>query len=385
MPDDGYTWQDLAQHAIAANPDHAAILADARAEYFRYKSRTDLQDPRLSLDYTSRDPGTDRYNGNLRFYIPNPFVDKHVLRTGDAAQRGIAAGADVLEREIAQVIYALVQEALSEERMEAVLYRRERVLSHWADHLKLRQDARVATRADVLALDLQRLRLKAAIQQKHLAMQAALRSLHVLTQIPDGLLHLDQRTPDWPIVLDTLADEQRLIEDAFARSPELAVARAAYDKARASLDTAKARQIPWFEYVQTGYGARDTSGPDTDEWRLRLAINIPVFAWMSSEKKVATAAMEAALLREEGIRQRIRNEITTCLADLRETLDLRNDYHAAFNAIPEPNNETTPDVETYYKLSDARLSAYEYTHQIEYRCILIYGQLLNILGGFMRN
>ena len=85
MPEAGYTWQDLARHAIAANPDHAAILADARAEYFRYKSRTDLQDLRLSLDYTSRNPDDDRYSANLRFYIPNPFVDKHLLRTGEAA------------------------------------------------------------------------------------------------------------------------------------------------------------------------------------------------------------------------------------------------------------------------------------------------------------
>jgi len=383
MPEAGYTWQDLVQHVIAANPDHAAILADARAEYFRYKSRTGPQDPRLTFDYTNRD--FDRYSGNLRFYIPNPFVDKHVLRTGEAAQREIAATADALKHEIAQAVYALVQEILSDTRTLSVLAARERVLTDWAAHLKERQAARVATQADVLALDLQRLRLKAAIQQKHLATQTARRTLHVLTRIPAGQLTLDPQPTDWQALQATLADEQQLVEDTFACSAELAAARAAHDKARAMLDTAKARQLPWFAHIQAGFGTRDddstSSRNDADEWRLRLAVNIPLFTWMSTEKKMAAAAMEAAAFREDSIRQRIRNEITAALTDLRETLDLQGDYQAALAAIPEPTRETTPDAETFFKLSDTRLSATEYALQNEYRCALIYGQLLNALGG----
>ncbi|MCL1921231.1 MAG: TolC family protein [Kiritimatiellaeota bacterium] len=384
MPEAGYTWQDLARHAIAANPDHAAILADARAEYFRYKSRTDLQDPRLALDYTNRD--TDRYSGNLRFYIPNPFVNEHTLRTGDAARRETEAQADTLKRGIALAIYALVQETLCEERALALLAARENVLADWAAHVKERQDARVATQADALALDLQRLRLKAAIQQKRLAAQTARRSLHVLTQIPDGLLALNPAPPNWPAVLNTLADEQHLIEAACARSADLAAARAAHDKARATLDTAKARQIPWLAYAQAGYGARDsgTSSPsgDTNEWNLRLAFDIPVFAWMSAEKKMAAAAMQAATLREQGIRQRIRSETTGHLADLRQTVALLDDYRAALATVPEPVRDAMPDAETYHRLTDARLSAAEHALQTELRCALIYGHILNALGAW---
>jgi outer membrane protein TolC len=355
-------------------------LAEARAIYFRYKSRTDLQDLRLTLDYYLRDSDADRYGAALRFFIPNPFVDKHVLRTGEAAQREREASAEALKREITLMVYGLAQEIVSEERALSVLHAREQVLTDWAAHLKARQDARVATSADVLSLDLQRLRLKAAIQQKRLAAQAARRSLHVLTQIPDGLLKLDPTPPDWQAVLATFADKPKLIETALARSAELAVAQAAYDRARATLDTAKARQIPWFAYVQAGYRTSD-SGSSSDELRTRLAINLPVFEWMSSEKKMAEAEMEAAVLRAEGIRQRILNETLGHLDNLHETFDLLNDYRTTLDAIPEPTRDASPDAETFYRLSDARLSATEYAIQTELHCALIYGQLLNAVDG----
>jgi len=384
MPEAGYTWRDLARHAIAANPDYAAILVEARAEYFRYKEKTDLRDLRLILNSGIRESDTTdyRYGADLRFDFPNPFVDKHVIRTGEAAQRETEAGAYAQQHRVARVIYELVQEVLSAERALQVLDAREQVLSEWAAHLKARHDAHVATQADVQALDLQRIRLKAAIQQKRLTAQAARRSLLVMTHIPDDALTLDPQTPDWPAVLDTLADEQWLLATARFCSPELAANRAALDKARAMLDTAKARQIPWFLYAQAGYGARDADTSDRafDDWRLRIAINLPVFAWMSSEKKAAAAAIEAAILRREGIHQRIQDELKGHLADLRETLGILNDYRAALDAIPEPTRETLPDAETFYKLADARLSATEYALATELHLLLIYGRLLDTLG-----
>ena len=410
MPETGYTWRELVRHAVIADPDHAAILAEARAEYFRYKSKADLQDLRLTFDYARRDTassGSDwdtlgagrrqrsdgtrgRYGADLRFVTPNPFVDRHIRRTAEAAQREVEAEADVLKQEIALTVYELVQEALLEERLLEVLRAREHVLTEWTSHLKARQDAHVATQADVLTLDLQRIRLKATIQKTRMAAQAARRGLQVLTHIPDAQLRLDTRPPDWPALLAPLADEPKLLDTAFARSPDLAVARAAYAKARAMHDTAKARQIPWFAYVQAGYVSRDsddtgyrsdgetsTSSGDSDEWAAQLAVNIPVFAWMSSEKKMAAAEMQAALLRETGVRQRIRNEIAGYVTDLRETLDILSDYRTALDALPPPTRETMPDAETFHKLSDTRLAATEYALETETHCALVYDQLLN--------
>ena len=415
MPENGYTWRELAAHAIAASPDHAAILADARAEYFRHKAKTDLQDLRLMLDYTFRatdssghdwnksgteryqtgDATRDRYGAALRFYFPNPFVDKHILRTGDAARRETEASADELKRQIARAVYELVQEILFAQRALELLAQREQVLTDWAAHLKERQDARVATQADVLALELQRIRLQAAIQQKQLAARAAWTSLDRLVNIShpyDEALKLDPQPHDWATLLDSLTFVQGLTEAVRARSPELAAARAAYDKARATLDTAKARQIPWLAYAQAGYAARDTdatayrsdgrystSHNDSDEWRLRIAVDLPVFAWMSSEKKAAAASMEAAQLREAALRQRIRDDITDTVESLRGAVALLDEYRAALAAVPEPTRDALPDPDAFYKLTDARLAAAEHALAAELHCALLYGRLLDAL------
>ena len=413
MPETGYTWQHLVNYATAASPDYAALLAEARAEYFRYKAKTDLEDLRISFDYDYRDSSSNertwdnfgmwrtqrssslrnQYGADLRFYVPNPFVNRHLLRAGKAAQRETEAEADVLKREIAFLVYELFQEVLVEEQTLTVLRAREQIQTDWKAHLKAQHAAHVAIQADVLALDLQRLRLKAAIQESRLAAQAARRSLQVLTRIPDGQLKLDTTPPDWPAVLVSLADEPALFSSAFERSAEMALAQAAYEKARAVLDSVKASQIPWFDYIEAGYATRGSDGSsvrsdgqfsssqgDAEEWRAGLGINLPVFAWMSSEKKRAIAEMEAAALRHESTSRRIHTEITGYLVDLRETLEILTDYRATLAEIPEPARGATPDGETFYKLSDARLAAAEHAVKTEWNCAIIYGQLLNALG-----
>ena len=111
-------------------------------------------------------------------------------------------------------------------------------------------------------------------------------------------------------------------------------------------------------------------------------VHLPVFAWFSSEKKMAAAEIEAASLRITGIRERIRNDITGIVTDLRDTLYFLNDYQSTFDSIPEPTRETIPDSESYYKILNARLSASEYALKIELQCAQMYSQLLKLTGGW---
>ena len=395
IPEEGYTWQHLMNLVVLANPDYATILAEARAEYFRYKSRTDIKDIQLSLGYSyiSDERRRDQYDIGIRFYIPNPFVNKQIIRTGEAARRETETGIEALKNEIAAMIYELVHEILIGERELSVLLLREQVLSDWAEYLKMRYDARIATQADMSAFDIQRLRLKTAIQQARLTVHAARRSLQVLVQIPDEQLVLKAPPSDWEVVLGLLEDEQQLMEGAFSRSAELAEAYAAYEKVRSILNTARARQIPWFDSVQLSYapsftesinyglsGELISSWKKSNEWIVGLNLNLPVFAWFSSEKKMAAAEIDAASLRVTGIRQRIYNDMTVIIADLRDTLQLLKDYQSVFDSIPEPTRETISDLESYYKLLDARLSASEYALKTEIQCAHIYSQLLKIAG-----
>jgi outer membrane protein TolC len=397
IPEGGYTWQHLVKIVFAANPDYAAILAEARAEYYRYKSKTDPDDLRLSFEYSflSEDKQHNQYGIELRLPIPNPFVNKHITRTGEAARRETETEAEALKAKIASTIYELVQEALIGERELSVLLQREQVLSGWAEYLKIRHDAHIATQADMRAFDIQRLRLKAAIQQAQFKTHTARRSLQVLVQIPGEQLVLNPIPSDWDALLAVLEDERMFIEDAFSRSAELSGANAAYEKACAALGTARAKQIPWFNSVQLSFvpnttesinyiygGGIVSSQEKTHKWIFGLNVNLPVFFWFGSEKKMAAAEVEAAFLRTSGIHQRIREKITGVIADLRETLSLLAEYQSAFDSIPEPARETIPDSESYYKLLDARLSASEYALKTELECAYIYSELLKITGGW---
>ena len=396
-PEGGYTWQQLVKLVVAASPDYAAILAEARAEYYRYKSRTDLRDLQLSLEYSylPDDMRHNQYGMGIRFSVPNPFVNRQIIRTGQAARRETETGLEALKIKIASAIYELFQEILIGDRELSILLMREQVLSDWANYLEMRHDARMATEADMRAFDIQRLRLKTSVQEARSTVNAARRSLQVLVQIPSEQLVLKALPSDWEAVLAELGDEKMLIEDALSRSTELAGANAAYDKACAVLDTARARQIPWLDSIRLSYspsftesmtysysGELISSHGKSSEWILGVNVSLPVFAWFSSEKKMAAAEVEAASLRITGIRQRISNDIIEIIAELRDTLLLLSEYQSAFDSIPEPTRETILDSESYFKLLDARLSASEYTLKTELQCAYIYSQLLKVTGGW---
>jgi len=394
VPDGGYTWQQLANHVIAANQDYNAILADARAVYYRYKSRTDLRDLQFSLETSllSEDRRRESYDAGIRFSIPNPFVNRQIIRTGDAARRETETGAEALKGRIVSAIHELVQEITIGERELSVLNLREQALSDWAAYLKLRYDANMATQADIRELDLQRLRLKAAVQRVQLSVIAARRSLQVLVQIPEEQLVLNPFPSDWKSLLETLEDEEKLIEDIYSRSAELAGAYAAYQKAIATLGTARAKQIPWFSSVHLSYssGALESASYNylgeliparrKSKWTVGLNVDLPAFAWFSAEKKMAAAEVEAASLRASGISRQIRDDMAGIITNLRDTLHFLLDYRTTYDAIPEPTRETIPNSESYYKLMDAKLSAAEYTLRIEMQCAQIYSQLLEAAG-----
>jgi len=384
-PEGGYTWQQLLNLTLEDDPDCAAIMAEARAEYYRYKSRTDLEDLSLSAGYSYiPEVPSNEYSAELRFSIPNPFVNKHVIRAGEASRRQIETNAEMLKNEIASRIYELIQEIVIGERELSVLLSREQYMSDWYDVLKARFDVRMATQAEISGFDIQSMKLKAAVRQKRFETEAARRSLQILVPIPGEKILLNPVPTDWKALLALLEDEQALIENACSRSAELAGAIAEYEKASAILGIANAKQIPWFNSVDLAY-SRDliqsgTSDTVNNNWSLQLRINLPVFAWFSSEKKMAAAEMEAAAFQITGIRTRIQSKITKIVPNLRETIQFLIDYQSAYDAMPEINSEIYPNIEAYYRMLDSRLSAFEFALNLEMDCAQLYSKLLEITG-----
>ena len=397
-PEGGYTWRNLLDLVLETNQDHNALLAKARAEYFRYKSRTDPNEPQFSVEYSylSDDRRNGDYDFGFRLPIPNPFLNRHIVRTGEAAQREAETESEAFRHELASIIYEFVQGALIGERELSILRLREQVLSERTTYMETRYNVRMATQADMRELDIQRLRLKADIQRAQYAAQAARRGLQILVQIPDEQLVLKPTSTDWEAQLAALENDQALIDEACSRSAELSGAIAAYEKACATLDTARARQIPWFNsiyvtyspsstndtYVSSTTGQIVTSTRRLHHWTLGVSVNLPVFAWFSAEKKQANAEIETASLQIAGIRQRVRKEVTWMIGDLRDTLKFLIEFQSIYDSIPEPTREAIPDLESYYKILDTRLSASEHVIKMEEQYASIYRNLLKLTGGW---
>ena len=381
-PAEGYTWQELVNLTFESNPDYAAIMAKARAEFLRYKSKTDLEDLRLSLEWS--DFSKLAFGAEISFTIPNPFLNKHVIRTGEASMRKIEISAEMSKNETTALIYLLFQEIMIGEKELSILLARERLLSDWTGILKLRYDARLATQAEMNDNAFQNLKLKTAIRQSRASINAAQRSLQMLVPIPNEEIVLSPVPTDWENILAALEDEQAFIENALSRSPELAGAIAAYEKASASLSLARAKQIPWFDSVDLSYSQTNDYidySLLSNKWALTLNINLPVFAWFSSEKKMAAAEIEAAAHEITEIRMRIQKDITGIIAGLRETLQFLIEYKSIYDSLPEINRETIPNPESYYKILDSRLSASEHVLEIEMQCAHLYSQLLEITAS----
>jgi outer membrane protein TolC len=240
------------------------------------------------------------------------------------------------------------------------------------------------------------MRLQATLAQKMITVQSALRSLSVLANLPsDHPIALEASFPNWRTTAERLAENTRLFDVACANSPDLVNAHAAYEKARAEGNAARARQIPWFTSAQAGYswlnndttsqradGRQTTGATDSDEWEVRLSMTVPVFAWMSSEIKEADANMLAAQLKETAVRQRIQHELTGYVADLKSVTEQKTTYQLQFEKLSPPTEGSTPDMETFYKLSDAYRAAEEEFFMLDMQCAILYGQIMRTLSNW---
>jgi len=411
-----FSYPMLIARALTASPDYAATLASARAEYYRYKARTDWRDPEFTGHYSDRSSDTfqherdlfdntrsqsgdgsrSEYGPSFNVYFSNPFENRYILRAGQAAQRGKEAEASMLQNELSSVVYELFIQAVYETKAIALLRERETLLLRWKMHLNERRQANVATQADLFALELQLMRLQVKLAQKKIAVQSAQRSLIVLANLPsEHPLVLESSFPNWSATAERLAANTRLFDVACANSPDLAAAHAAYEKARAESSAARARQIPWLTSAQAGYswlntdtsarrsdGQETSGGTDSNEWEIRFSMTIPLFAWMSSEIKEADANMLAAQLKNTAIRQRIQQELTGYVADLKSVTEQKITYQRQLERLHPPTENTMPDIETFYKLSDAYRAAEEEFFMLDMQCAVLYGRILRTLSNW---
>ena len=85
-----------------------------------------------------------------------------------------------------------------------------------------------------------------------------------------------------------------LIRMALANRGELTTGSEKGEIVQAQLNEAKARNRPWFDYVQAEFGRDEQGGTKSGtNWGIQFAMSLPVFSWLGNERKVHEAAVKS--------------------------------------------------------------------------------------------
>lgn len=266
---------------------------------------------------------------SARIYIPNPFINRYLSCKGDANVRRSEAKAEC----DAFAIYCEVKLLCNEERR---LARELTFLSDRAKALATAHDIAVAEDANHVARSPYELiraeskfrRGQIDVSEAEYRLRQVRSRIAMLADVPlDGL---EIAAPYSEPLTDEHLAEDRLVELAFARRPDLARAVAEYDAAVAEAGAARAANIPWFRFVEAGYRFQDSdessvsSGLDRyrlsdstgngQDFNVEVAITVPLFTWCGNSVKLTNRMRELADDRVRSLRESIRREVSDAVA-----------------------------------------------------------------------
>ena len=291
----------------------------------RERSRESNIDPLAGRESRGRSHDwADSYG--IRFYVPNPFVERYARAKmeGDIRKEDMRASVEAYEVycEVKMLCYEVVK-AKSE-------------LRHMKEQAKAWDDLRKACQASyesgVFASPLDAIRSETKFAKAKVKISASTSEIDALTRRiawlagvdPDGL-EIEDELPDLPDPSELSVDA--LTEIAFARRPDLAAAISELDQAEAGVKEARMAMLPWFRNVEGTYQRSDSSDRDWeyakhkrsdgygDEWSVEVAITVPVFTWAGKSLALSKTVRERANARLDALYSSIRNEIMTAYTD----------------------------------------------------------------------
>ncbi len=354
-PAAGYAWDDLARRAAERGGEARALLLEAgaerrqaevdtawRAPQLRLGSRqgeADRETPgRLALRSDPLLPGvpaepdmrpgewesrsSDAYEVGLRVFISNPFVNRWLRKSGESAAQAKEAGSREAAYALACEVRSLCLEAASLREEIGVLEQIEAFRTQLRDIRSRQAAAGVAGALDLIRTVTRAAAIRSDLREKEAEHRQLVRRISLLADVPAEQIRLR------PPAAENLPDAAvwapgELVDLALSWRPDLARAEREQDAARHAVAAAKAGLLPWFDYVEgsyegestrstayedytTGYDAIDQ---DSTEWQLRLAVNIPIFAWDGKGVRLAQARLAAGAARAQALRAQIRTEI----------------------------------------------------------------------------
>lgn len=262
----------------------------------------------------------------IRFYVPNPFVERYARARieGDIRKEDMRAAVEAYEVycEVKMLCYEVV-------RAQNELKYLEEQAKAWDE---LRTACQLSYERGVFASPLDAIRSETKFAKAQVKISSAKSSLDALTRRiawlagvrPEGLV-IAEELPELPE--PSALSIELLTEIAFARRPDLAAAVAELDQAEAGVKETQMAMLPWFRFVEGAYQQSDSSDRDWEyakrgrshgsgeEWSVEVAITVPIFTWAGKSLALSKTVRERANARLDALYSSIRNEIETAYTD----------------------------------------------------------------------
>ena len=329
-----WPWEELAVRAGLRSDDAKAAWVGAAARRLRVEDDLAWKNPELRFgqdwgDTRQRNSGEPPANGSgysssvgLRFYVPNPFVERYARAKGDADIRRDGARAALEAYGVYSEVKMLCFEA-ARARVE------ERFLAARAEACEaLRQACEDAAKDGVFGSPLDTIRaetklrrIQAKLAETETERRTLLRRIAWLADVDDD--EFDVEDGPGPLPEPDQLSVEELTEIAFARRPDLAAAVAEFESAEAGLSAAKAARIPWFRFVEAAYSHdndrenewdRHKTG-HSDEFSLKASLYLPIFTWAGNSVALSEAVRDRADERLRSLYASIRREIAAAYDD----------------------------------------------------------------------
>lgn len=165
-----------------------------------------------------------------------------------------------------------------------------------------------STLIDQALADLSALEADADVSAQEARRREALGTLFDLLGVsPQATTEIQGEPPlAWPPA--ELPAERILVEYALRRSPEVAVAAARIDATDARAYAERAKQYPWFSYLEFGYQFAPNTIPGLG-WTLQAGVDLPIFDTNRNGVIAANSAKTAAMRAFEAEVERVTREV----------------------------------------------------------------------------
>ena len=366
VPKEGFSWDQLA--SMASQRTAEAQMAALRIKSSRLEKtlESSVRDPQLRLnsgfateDEYSKDSNNSHddiqsYSVGLRFYVNNPFVNRWIRRQAEKSATAIMASANELSyATYCETKSACLEAAILEDRsvqLGDAIKQQKKVCSRYDELIR---NGHVAPLKLLKAkLKLSRLQMrKGQVGREH---RNALFQISLLTGIPVDRLNIQGLDKQGLPSPDKLSVNE-LVATALKTRPDLESIRCEAENARMDIEIAKARQIPWFDFVEGSIRDRNAdsssytssgvshSDSDRDEWTLRTGISIPIFSWAGNEIALAKALLREIELREALALSSLHSEITNAIEN----------YTDAYATHNQTRNTTEQQIATFKETINA--------------------------------